>query len=153
MKVRDAMTERNKLACVTSVSFLPEAAKMMKEVDTGIIPVVDDQDHNKVLGLITDRDITIRAVAEGIDLKNAKVMDFMSKNVDCVSPDQDTSMAVEEMANRQLKRLCVVENGKLIGMLSLGDLAEIAPELVEKAMKGISHGAKIEDKIGLKKKQ
>lgn len=146
MKVRDVMTDRNKLACVTSVSFLPDVAKKMKEADTGIIPVVDDQDQDKILGLITDRDIAVRAVAEGIDLKNAKVQDFMSKQLDCISPDRDTSEVAQEMANRQLHRLCVVENGKLVGMVSLGDLAETAPDQGEKALKGISHGAKVEQK-------
>lgn len=147
MKVRDVMTERNQLECVTSVSFLPEVAKKMREADTGIIPVVDERDHDKVLGLITDRDITVRAVAEGIDLKQAKVQDFMSKDLECISPDQDTNSAAKEMANRQIKRLCVVENGKLVGMVSLGDLAEAAPDQGEQALEGISHGAKVENKL------
>lgn len=146
MKVRDVMTERNKLACVTSVSFLPDVAKKMKEADTGIIPVVDEQDNDKIIGLITDRDIAVRAVAEGIDLKNAKVQDFMTKDVDTISPDQDTSVVAKEMAQRQLHRLAVVDNGKLVGMVSLGDLAEIAPDQGEKALEGISRGAKVEEK-------
>lgn len=147
MKVRDVMTERNQLACVTSVSFLPEVAKKMKEADTGVIPVVDEANQDKVLGLITDRDIAVRAVAEGIDLKNAKVQDFMTRDLECISPDQDTNAAAKEMAHRQIKRLCVVENGKLVGMVSLGDLAEIAPDQGEQALEGISKGAKVEDKI------
>lgn len=146
MKVRDVMTERNKLACVTSVSFLPDVAKKMKEADTGIIPVVDEQDNDKIIGLITDRDIAVRAVAEGIDLKNAKVQDFMTRDVDTISPDQDTSVVAKEMAQRQLHRLAVVDNGKLVGMVSLGDLAEIAPDQGEKALEGISRGAKVEEK-------
>lgn len=146
MKVRDVMTEREKLACVTSVSFLPDAARLMREADTGIIPVVDEQNKDKIIGLITDRDIAVRAVADGVDLKNAKVQDFMTKDLDCVSPDLDTNQAAQEMANRQIKRLCVVDNGKLVGMLALGDLAEIAPDQGEKALEGISHGAKVEKK-------
>lgn len=146
MKVRDVMTERNKLACVTSVSFLPDVAKKMKEADTGIIPVVDEQDNDKIIGLITDRDIAVRAVAEGIDLKNAKVQDFMTRDVDTISPDQDTSVVAKEMAQRQLHRLAVVDNGKLVGMVSLGDLAEIAPDQGEQALEGISRGAKVEEK-------
>ncbi|HEY9854615.1 MAG TPA: CBS domain-containing protein [Stenomitos sp.] len=146
MKVRDVMTDRNQLQCVTTVSFLPEVAKKMKEADTGVIPVVDEQDKDKILGLITDRDITIRAVAEGIDLAKAKVQDFMSKNLDCVTSDLDTTQAAKEMASRQIKRLCVVDNGKLVGMLALGDLAEFASEQGEKALEGISHGAKFEQK-------
>ncbi len=146
MKVRDVMTDREKLACVTTVSFLRDAARLMKEADTGIIPVVDDQNKDKILGLITDRDIAIRAVAADVDLKNAKVQDYMSKDLDCVSPDLDTNQAAKEMANRQIKRLCVVDNGKLVGMLALGDLAEIAPDQGEKALEGISKGAKAEHK-------
>lgn len=147
MKVRDLMTEKAKLARVTTVTMLPEVARKMKEADTGIIPVVDEKNQDKLIGLITDRDIAVRAVAEGIDLSKAKVVDFMSKELNCISPDTDTGEATRLMAERQLHRLCVVENDKLIGILSLGDLVEADRRSGAEALEGISHGAKAEQKL------
>ena len=147
MKVRDLMTEKQKLARVTTVTMLPEVAKKMKEADTGIIPVVDEQNQDKLIGLITDRDIAVRAVAEGIDLSKAKVGDFMSKDLNCISPDTDTTEATRLMSQKQLHRLCVVENDRLVGILSLGDLVEADQRKGGDALKGISHGAKSEGKM------
>ena len=148
MKVRDLMTEKPKLARVTTVTMLPEVAKKMKEADTGIIPVVDEKNEDKLIGLITDRDIAVRAVAEGIDLSKAKVIDFMSKELNCISPDTDTSEATRLMSQKQLHRLCVVENDRLVGILSLGDLVEADRREGAQALEGISHGAKSEKKQG-----
>jgi len=147
MKVRDLMTEKQKLARVTTVTMLPEVAKKMKEADTGIIPVVDEQNQDKLIGLITDRDITVRAVAEGIDLSSAKVSDFMSRDLNCISPDTDTEEATRLMSEKQIHRLCVVENEKLLGILSLGDLVEADRREGAQALEGISHGAKVEQKL------
>lgn len=149
MKVRDLMTEKQKLARVTTVTMLPEVAKKMKEADTGIIPVVDEQNQDKLIGLITDRDITVRAVAEGIDLAKAKVGDFMSKELNCISPDTDAAEASRLMSERQLHRLCVVDNDRLVGILSLGDLVEADLREGGKALEGISHGVKSEKKSGM----
>lgn len=149
MKVRDLMTEKQKLARVTTVTMLPEVAKKMKEADTGIIPVVDEQNQDKLIGLITDRDIAVRAVAEGIDLAKAKVGDFMSKELNCISPDTDTAEASRLMSERQLHRLCVVDNDRLVGILSLGDLVEADRREGGKALEGISHGVKSEKKSGM----
>jgi CBS domain-containing protein len=146
MKIRDLMTEKGKLACVTSVAFLPEVAMRMQEADTGVIPVLDENNPDRLLGLITDRDIAVRAVAKGVDLKNAKVMDFMTKEVNCISPDSDSTEAARMMADNQLHRLCVVDNQKLVGIVSLGDLAETDTDTAKQALKGISIGAKVMNK-------
>lgn len=146
MKVRDLMTQKQELERVTSVAMLPEVARKMKEADTGIMPVVDDADPEKLIGLITDRDIALRAVAEGVDVSQAKVSEFMSRDLACISPDVDTKEASRLMAEKQLHRLCVVENDRLVGILSLGDLAELDLQESGEALKGISHGAKSEKK-------
>lgn len=146
MKIRDLMTEKQKLARVTTVTMLPEVAKKMKEADTGIIPVVDEQNQDKLIGLITDRDIAVRAVAEGIDLAKAKVGDFMSKELNCITSDTDTSEASRLMSQKQVHRLCVVDNDKLVGIVSLGDLVEADQRRAGEALKGISHGVKSENK-------
>lgn len=147
MKVRDLMTEKSKLARVTTVTMLPDVARQMREADTGIIPVVDENNQDKLIGLITDRDIAVRAVAEGVDLASAKVGDFMSKDLNCISPDTDTEEASRLMSEKQLHRLCVVENDKLVGILSLGDLVEADRREGAEALEGISHGAKVENKL------
>lgn len=144
MKIRDLMTEKNRLETVSVVAFLPEVAQKMKTGDTGVIPVVDEQNQDRIVGLITDRDIAIRAVAEGIDIKNAKVQDFMSTDLNCVSPDIDSDEASRLMSEKQLHRLCVVENDRLVGMLALGDLAVTENDTARQALEGISQGAKAE---------
>ncbi len=146
MKIRDLMTEKQKLARVTTVTMLPEVAKKMKEADTGIIPVVDEQNEDKLIGLITDRDIAVRAVAEGIDLSKAKVGDYMTKDLNCISSDTDTSEATRLMSQKQVHRLLVVDNDKLVGIVSLGDLVEADQREGAEALKGISHGVKSEKK-------
>ena len=146
MKVRDLMTEKQKLARVTTVTMLPEVAKKMKESDTGIIPVVDEKNQDKLIGLITDRDIAVRAVAEGIDLAKAKVGDFMTKELNCITSDTDASEATRMMSQKQVHRLCVVDNDKLVGIISLGDLVEADQRKGAEALEGISHGVKSEKK-------
>lgn len=144
MKVRELMTE--KPVCISSVSFLRDAAIKMREADTGVLPVIDEQNQNKVLGLITDRDIAVRGVAAGKDPTATRVSEVMTPNPTCIAPDTDASEAADLMANRQVRRLCVIDGEKLVGMVSLGDLAVKAPEVAEHALAGVSHGAKAERK-------
>ncbi len=143
MRVSEVMTKNP--AEVTSDAFIVEAAKKMKEHDTGFIPVVDSSNQNKLVGVITDRDIAIRAVAEGVDVHNAKVSSYMTRNnLVSVAPDTDLSRAAAIMADRQVHRLCVVDNDRMVGVVSLGDLAVTDEEEGGEALEGISHGAKAE---------
>lgn len=118
MKIAELMTRD--VQTVTPETDLVTVAKHMKELNVGVIPVVQGQ---TLLGLITDRDIVIRALAKGIDVRDAAVRDYISSDPSTVSPQDDVKQAAEIMAREQIRRLPVVEGGKLVGIVSLGDVA------------------------------
>jgi CBS domain-containing protein len=97
-----------------------EAARLMKELDVGIVPVVDGE---MLVGVVTDRDIVVRVVSESRDPLTSMVSDAMSTTVTTASPDWDIKKAADVMSSEQIRRLPVVENGRLCGIVSLGDLA------------------------------
>ena len=101
-----------------------EAAKLMKGEDSGIAPIVDGE---RLVGVITDRDIAIRIVAEGRDPQTTKVEDIASQNLVTVDPQQELDEALRLMAQHQVRRLPVVEeDGKLVGIVSQADVARHA---------------------------
>ncbi|WP_047152147.1 CBS domain-containing protein [Aneurinibacillus tyrosinisolvens] len=116
-KLRDIMTSN--IATVTQKDNLYEAAVKMKEHNVGIIPVVDEQ--NKCIGLITDRDIVIRAIADK-NPPSTSVVDIMSERLISGEPDMSVSRAAEIMAKEKVRRLPVLENGTLVGMVAMADL-------------------------------
>ena len=124
MKIRDVMTRSVEL--VNPDTSLEEAARKMRETDTGFLPVGE---NDRLAGTLTDRDITIRAVAEGRDPKSAKVRDAMSDDLVYVFEDAETAEAADLMAQRQIRRLPVLNQDKrLVGVVSLGDLATRTPD-------------------------
>jgi CBS domain-containing protein len=102
-----------------------EAAKLMKQADAGMIPVVQDQ---RLVGTVTDRDIAIRVVAEGRDANATTVGEIASRDVVTIGPDQDIAEALGLMAGNQIRRLPVVEGEKLIGVVAQADVARNADE-------------------------
>jgi CBS domain-containing protein len=116
--VRDAMTE-DPSSIGKSVSVV-EAARLMREQDIGSLPITDDE---KLVGMITDRDITTRVVAEAADPKLTSVEDVYSQDLISVEPDQDLEEALRLMARHQVRRLPVVENGRLVGIVAQADIA------------------------------
>ena len=118
MKVSELMT--SDVQTVTPETDLVTVAKQMKELNVGVIPVVEG---DTLVGLITDRDIVIRALALGEDVRDSAVRDYLSPDPTTVAPDDDARQATEIMAREQIRRLPVVENGKLVGIVSLGDVA------------------------------
>ena len=139
MKVRDVMT--SEVTTANADTSLEEIATMMKSEDTGAIPVVEEEE---LLGLITDRDIVIRCVAEGRDPAEVSAEDILSENLEVVDPDTDVQEALDLMGRHQIRRLPVVENGKLVGMVSLGDLAvkQNDEQDTGEALKDVSKGVK-----------
>ena len=118
MLVSDAMTAQVTTARPTDT--VRAVANIMKEVDTGVVPV---SDNGKVVGMVTDRDIVLRVVAEGGDL-DAPVSGVMSEDVQTCREDDNLADAVARMGSHQLRRLVVVNDaGRLVGILSLGDIA------------------------------
>jgi CBS domain-containing protein len=116
--VQDVMT-RDPIT-VDAGAPITEAARKMREADVGPIIVIDD---GSVCGIVTDRDIAIRAVAEGMDPTKTKVADICSKEVATLSPRDKVGMAIDLMEKIAVRRLPVVDDHKPVGIVSLGDLA------------------------------
>jgi CBS domain-containing protein len=119
MKIREVMTEMVDL--VDPDTALRDAAQRMRDVGIGFLPVgVDD----RLVGTLTDRDITVRAVADGLDPKVARVREAMSRTLVYCFEDQDTGTAATLMAENKIRRLPVLNSAKrLVGVVSIGDLA------------------------------
>jgi CBS domain-containing protein len=116
--VRDAMTE-NPHSIGHSASVV-EAARLMRQQDIGSLPITDEE---KLVGMITDRDITTRVVAEGADATTTSVGDVYSRDLISVEPDRGIDEALQLMARHQVRRLPVVENGRLVGIVAQADIA------------------------------
>jgi CBS domain-containing protein len=116
--VRDAMTEDPR--SIGASASVVEAARMMREEDIGSLPITDDE---KLVGMITDRDITTRVVAEAADPNLTPVGDVYSRDLISVAPDEGLEEAVQLMARHQVRRLPVVENGRLVGIVAQADIA------------------------------
>jgi CBS domain-containing protein len=116
--VRDAMTE-NPLSIGASASVV-EAAQLMRDEDIGSLPITDDE---KLVGMITDRDITTSVVADAADPKATSVGDVLSQDLITVEPDKELEDALQLMARHQVRRLPVVENGSLVGIVAQADIA------------------------------
>ena len=100
---------------------LREAARTMRELDSGVLPIGED---DRLLGILTDRDITVRATAEGKDPNSTAVREVMSSEVVSCFEDEDERDAAAKMEQHQLRRLVVLDrNERLVGIVSLGDLA------------------------------
>ncbi|HSP35288.1 MAG TPA: CBS domain-containing protein [Thermoanaerobaculia bacterium] len=118
--VRDVMTQNPK--SVSEKDSVRDAARIMRDQDTGIVPVVDQ--GRKIIGLITDRDIVVRAVADGKDLNNCRVNEVMSKSVRTVREDDSVGDVLNVMSGAQVRRVPVVNgNNELVGIVSMKDLA------------------------------
>ncbi|MDP8910287.1 MAG: CBS domain-containing protein [Chloroflexota bacterium] len=95
-------------------------ARRMKDLNVGSLPVVD---NDQLVGIITDRDIVIRGVADGLSLQEEQVRNYLTPNPTTVTPDADAREAADLMGREQIRRLPVVEGGRLVGMLAIGDVA------------------------------
>ena len=118
MKVSDIMTSN--VSTLTENSSVQEAATQMSNLNLGSLPVCDS--NNNPIGLITDRDIVIRNVAQG-GAANSSIKEVMTPKVISVTPDTDIHEAAAIMAQNQIRRLPVIENGKVMGIVAIGDLA------------------------------
>lgn len=119
MKVSEAMTPS--VVTVSRETPLADAARLMRDSDVGPLPVADE---GRLVGVLTDRDITIRAVADGKDPFSTRVDEVMTPKVVCCLDTDDVERAAEVMQSAQLRRLLVVSgDGRLAGIVSLGDIA------------------------------
>jgi CBS domain-containing protein len=138
MHIRDVMTPNPRT--VSPNDSIQNCARIMRDEDTGVVPVVD---NGKPVGVVTDRDIVVRAVAEDGQL-NRPVRDIVTTNLVAARPDMSTKEAAALMGEHQIRRLPVVENNKLVGIVSIGDLAvkEGSDSRVGDALQHISEGVK-----------
>jgi CBS domain-containing protein len=117
--IKDVMTSNP--CSIDADKSVAYAAKMMRDEDVGLAPIVEG---DKLIGMLTDRDIAIRVVAEGRDPGQVKVRDVASKQVVTIDPQQDLDEALRIMAKHQVRRLAVVEeDGKLVGVVAQADVA------------------------------
>ena len=118
MKVKDIMTKN--VAYVNPMSTVVDAARLMQKHNVGSIPVCD---QNGVIGIVTDRDIVVRNVAHGNNPQSTAVKDVMTSQVVTATLDMDVKDVSEIMSKQQVRRLPVVENNMLVGIVALGDVA------------------------------
>lgn len=126
MKIKDIMTDN--LAVVSPDTTVIEVAQLMQKHDVGAVPVCEGAN---MVGLVTDRDIVVRNIAHGKDPQHTPVRDVMTTQVKSISPETSLSQAAGIMAAQQVRRLPVVNENRLVGMVSLGDLATKAKYDVE----------------------
>jgi CBS domain-containing protein len=117
MNIRDVMTPNPRT--VSPQDSIQSAARIMRDADTGAVPVVD---NGRPVGIITDRDIVVRAVADGGQLSRP-VSDIVTSSMVVATPEMSTREASELMSEHQVRRLPVVEHERLVGIVSIGDLA------------------------------
>jgi CBS domain-containing protein len=135
MNVSDVMTRD--VMVVSPNDTIQQAAKIMSQIDAGSLPVAE---NDRLVGMITDRDIAVRAVAEGKNPGQTRVRDVMTTEVRYVFDDDAVEEAAENMAELQVRRLPVISRDKrLVGILSLGDIArEHEPQQAGEALQGIA---------------
>ena len=133
MKARDLMTPDP--AQVTASDSLQRVSQLMAEHDCGCIPVVKAADQRSLIGVVTDRDIAIRAVAEGRPA-TTPIGEIMTQNPDCVNPNDDIEAVEKLMSDRQIRRVVVVDDtGECVGIIAQADLARASKRSSEPSPK------------------
>ena len=121
--IRDVMSSNP--CAIDADKPVAHAAKMMKQEDVGLAPVVEG---DRLVGTLTDRDIVLRVVAEGKDPQTVTAREVASTDLVTIDPQQDLDEALRLMASKQVRRLPVVEEGRLVGVLAQADIAREAEE-------------------------
>ncbi len=121
--IRDLMTE-NPETCAPSAT-VADAARVMRDQDVGPVPVVEG---DRLVGIVTDRDLVVRVLAEGRDPSSTTLGEIASSDLTTVSPDTDLREALDLMSASQVRRLPVVEGGRLVGIVAQADIARAADE-------------------------
>ncbi len=133
MNVKEVMT-KDLITLEPDASIL-DAAQLMKKFNVGTILITQ---NDKLTGILTDRDIVLRLIAENIDCQDAKLKDFMSQSPVSVSSNEDIQFVADMMAEHQIKRLPIIENNKPVGIVTLGDLSMVEPEQAQEVLEQCS---------------
>lgn len=118
--------------CVSEQSNLTEAAQMMRDLDVGSLPICGEND--RLLGMLTDRDIVVTAVADGLDPSKVPVRALAKGTPICVDAQAPVEDVMQTMANHQIRRVPVIEDRRLVGIISQGDIARVAPNAMAGAV-------------------
>lgn len=137
-KCSDVMTKD--LTCCLADDTVDLAAQSMKRHDIGALPVVDSEKARKLVGIVTDRDLALKVVAEGLDPRQTRVGGVMARNLVTCALQDDLQLALDAMSQSQLRRIPVVDDGRLVGMISQADVAMrlAQPEAAGKILKQVS---------------
>ena len=138
-KCNEVMT-KNPVCCLPDDS-VAKAAELMKSENIGSIPVIENEQNQKLVGIVTDRDLALKIVAEGLDAKSTKVEAVMTHKVVACRADDDLQKALDAMAEHQLRRIPVVDNdNKILGIIAQADVATRIdqPEKTAEMVKEIS---------------
>jgi CBS domain-containing protein len=138
MKVKDAMAKT--ISSATKNEHIVDVARKMKHEDAGFLPIVEN--GGRLVGVITDRDIVIRCIAEGHDPKSDTVEHCMTAQAVSISPEDDIQDAARKMESEEIRRLAVTDNGRVVGVLSHGNLVQATGgKTAEKVTEGVTRGA------------
>ena len=138
-KCSEVMT-KNPICCLPN-NMVAKAAELMKSNNIGSVPVIENEQTRKLVGIVTDRDLTLKIVAEGLDAKSTKVDAVMTRKVVTCHADDDLQKALDAMAEHQLRRIPVVDNdNKILGIIAQADVATRVdqPEKTAEMVKEIS---------------
>ena len=138
-KCSDVMT-KNPICCLPN-DMAAKAAELMKSNNIGSVPVIENEQTRKLVGIVTDRDLTLKIVADGLDAKSTKVDAVMTRKVVTCHADDDLQKALDAMAEHQLRRIPVVDNdNKILGIIAQADVATRVdqPEKTAEMVKEIS---------------
>ncbi|HSB90817.1 MAG TPA: CBS domain-containing protein [Anaerolineales bacterium] len=130
--------------CSMPDHMVAEAAKLMKRENIGPIPVIENEQTRKLVGIVTDRDLALKIVAEGRDPKSTKVEAVMTRKVVTCHAEDDVQKALDAMSEHQLRRIPVVDNdNRILGIISQADVATRVnqPEKTAAVVKGISRSS------------
>src|SRR5256885_384794 len=137
MKVRELMTSN--VECLAPDASLKDIAQEMKSLDVGFIPVCE---NDRLVGTVTDRDIVIRAVAEGMDINTCKARNIMSREIIYAFDDDDVKTVAEKMRGKDVRRILILDIEKrLVGVVSIGDISKVEEKVSGKTLRDIAEAA------------
>jgi CBS domain-containing protein len=137
MKVREIMT--GNVECLGPEITLKEVAQEMKSLDVGFIPICE---NDRLVGTLTDRDIVIRAVADGLDMNICKARETMSRDIVYAFEDDDVKTVAEKMREKDVRRILILDRAKrLVGVVSIGDISKVEEKVSGKTLHDIAEAA------------
>jgi len=137
MKVREIMTSN--VECLAPDASVREIAQEMKSLDVGFIPICE---NDRLVGTVTDRDIVIRAVAEGVDVNTSRAREIMSREVIYAFEDDDVKTVAEKMRDKDVRRILILDEAKrLVGVVSIGDISKVEEKVSGKTLHDITAAA------------